>query len=75
MTGLVEKDEPSTLFLLGATLDAQFWFGRIGVVDPATGRFNATVSLGRWGGCRPPLTASQCAKVMWRKPQNREDGG
>jgi hypothetical protein len=33
------------------------------------------LSLSRWGGCRPPLTASQCAKVMWCRPQNVEDGG
>jgi hypothetical protein len=27
------------------------------------------------GGCRPPPTASQYAKVMWCKPQKREVGG
>src|SRR5690606_8896570 len=33
-----------------------------------------SICQSRWDGCRPPQTASQCAKKVVLRPRNRESG-
>ena len=47
--------------------------------ETSSGAANAVMQnlprvVGRWGGCRPPQTASKCAKIVVQKPRKGEDG-
>ena len=50
----------------------------IEAVEEALGKYGApeifNSDQGRWGGCRPPQTASQCAKLVVLVPLSGKDG-